>query len=178
MFELGKFCICLYLQVLVNLSGLCFSRTDGFITTYTALLSLDKFHTRQSKMVFPYQTMVRTSVLWMHYLSLACSQDGLTGQGKLNMLSIGTAFQTCAHTYFSAAQIRYNFCFFLKEYCTSYWLCMDVRNENLGSLRNPGALFSCELNCSISQKNLHCILSSVHPVAFVDFGFNFSYFFM
>lgn len=37
----------------------------------------------------------------MHYLSLACSQDGLTGQGKLNMLSIGTAFQTCVHTHSS-----------------------------------------------------------------------------
>jgi len=63
MFKLGKFCIYFYLQVLVNLRDLCFLSTDGFIATYTALLSLDKFHTGQSKMLSPYQTMVRTSVL-------------------------------------------------------------------------------------------------------------------
>lgn len=131
-------------------------------------------------MVSPYQTMVRTSVSWMHYLSLDCSQHGLTGKGKLNMISDGTAFQTCTHMH-STQQLRSDIILvpFL-EYCTSYWLCMDARNENLGWL----ALFSYELNCSINQKNLHCdcklfrVFPSVHPVAFVRFGFSFSYFFM
>lgn len=53
----------------------------------------------------PYQTIVRTFVLWMHYLSLDCSQDGLTGKGKLNMISDGTAFQTCMHMH-SSQQLR------------------------------------------------------------------------
>lgn len=64
------------------------------------MLSLDKFHTRQSKMVSPYQTMVRTSVLWMHYLSLDCFQDGLPGKG--------TAFQTPMQAH-SSQQLRYSF---------------------------------------------------------------------
>lgn len=40
MFVLGKGCICFYLQVLVNLGALCFSRTDGFIAISPALLSV------------------------------------------------------------------------------------------------------------------------------------------
>lgn len=151
MFELGKFCARFYLQVLVNLRDLCFSGPDGFIPTHTALLSLDKFNTRQSKMVSPHQTMVRTSVLWMHYLSSDCSRDGLPGKGKLNMCSIDAAFQTCVHMH-SSQRLRSDIIFvpFLK----STVLVTDC--ENFEWLRNSGALFSYELNCSIKQKNLNC----------------------
>lgn len=87
MFVLGKGCICFYLQVLVKLGALRFSRTDGSITTAPALLPGTNLTAHGVRS--PHQTVGRGIIL---------PEDGLSGKGELNLLSLGTAFPRCAQS--------------------------------------------------------------------------------
>lgn len=167
MFVLGRCCICLYLQIFANLGVLCFSRTDGSITTTSPALSVPN----------PTHLRVRCCLLISEQnfglgraLSFLGLLDGLTGEGEPNI-------SVCADSPSSAQgsqQPGSDVSSLLTGGCTSYWSGMDARNSNPALLRNPGALFGCSLCCSINQKNLHCdcklfkVLSSVHPLSSLD----------
>lgn len=175
MFVLGKCCICFYLQILVNLGALCFSRTDGSITTTSpALLSVPN----------PTALGVRSCLLISgenSCLGRALSFLGLLGwahrRGWTGYFCWCSFSKQC--TGFSAAWIRCQSLF--SGGCTSYWSGMDARNSNLALLRNPGALWLFLMLFQQPEKSslwLQTVQSPFFCPPFVQFGLAPSTFFM